>query len=293
MDQADRLRYLFQQNNMKRCRVITVTGGKGGTGKTCISVNLSIALRKLGYNVLIIDADIGFSNAEIELGVISKFTLYDVLYGNKKIIDVINDGPIGVKFISTGGNFDLINGDIDLNVFFNNINILDNYFDYIIVDTGAGINKTVKGFIDMSDDVVVVTTPEPTAIMDAYILIKSIQELSDKNLYLIVNKVTNQSEYVSVYERLNNALINFLGTTINDLGYIHEDARISECIKAQNPIILKYQSSKPSKDITRIAENLTNHKSTKKKEGLLGIFKKMLLNSGGIYNGEHKTRAKD
>ncbi|AFK86808.1 MULTISPECIES: MinD/ParA family ATP-binding protein [Thermoanaerobacterium] len=285
MDQAERLRYLFQQNSAKRCRVITVTGGKGGTGKTCISVNLSIALKKLGYKVLIVDADIGFSNAEIELGVVSNYTLYDVLYGNKKIVDVINDGPVGVKFISTGGNFDLVNGDIDLNVFFNNIKILDNYFDYIIVDTGAGVNKTVKSFIDMSDDVIIVTTPEPTAIMDAYILIKTINDLSDKNLYLIVNKVANQSEYVSVYERLNNALINFLGASIINLGFIHEDAKISECIKMQIPIVLKYQYSKPSKDIARIAEVLTNYKTDKKKEGLLGIFRKMFLNGGGINNG--------
>lgn len=293
MDQAERLRYLFQQNNMKRCRVITVTGGKGGTGKTCITVNLSIALRKFGYNVLIIDADIGFSNAEIELGVVSNFTLYDVLYGNKKITDVINDGPIGVKYISTGGNFDLINGNINLSVFFNSINILDNYFDYIIVDTGAGINRTIKSFIDLSDDVIVVTTPEPTAIMDAYVLIKSIEKLNDRNLYLIVNKVANHNEYINVYERLNNALINFLGITITDLGYIHEDAKISECIKAQNPVILKYQSSKSSRDIIRIAENLSKHKSTQKKEGLLGIFKKMLLGDGGIYSGVRKTRSKD
>lgn len=293
MDQAERLRYLFQENNKKRCRVITVTGGKGGTGKTCISVNLSIALRKFGYNVLIIDADIGFSNAEIELGVVSNFTLYDVLYGNKKITDVINDGPVGVKYISTGGNFDLIHDDIDFNVFFNSINIIDNYFDYIIVDTGAGINKTIKSFIDLSDDVIVVTTPEPTAIMDAYVLIKSIEKLNDKNLYLIVNKVANPGEYIAVYQRLNNALMNFLGATINDLGYIHEDAKVSECIKAQSPVVLKYQSSKPSRDIIRIAETISNHKSSQKKEGLLGIFKKMLLNNGGIYNGIHKTRSKD
>ncbi|SNX55499.1 AAA family ATPase [Thermoanaerobacterium sp. RBIITD] len=277
MDQAEKLRYLFRNNGVKRCRVITVTGGKGGTGKTCIAVNISLALRKMGYNVLIMDADIGFSNVEIELGVVSKNTLYDVLYGNKKISDIINEGPIGIKYISTGGDFDLTLGDIDLNIFFNSLSILDNYFDFIIVDTGAGINKTIKNFIDLSDDVVIVTTPEPTSIMDAYILIKSINKLCEKELYLIVNKTKNNYEYSKVYEKINNALYNFLGITINNLGCIHDDPKISECIKLQNPIILKYQFSKTARDITDIAKKLSNNVSNRSKEGLFGIFKKMLL----------------
>lgn len=118
MDQAESLRRLVsQKKGIKKSRVITISGGKGGIGKTCISVNLSLALKKLGYNVTIIDADLGFSNVEIELGVTSKYTLFDVLYNNKMITEVISEGPLGVKYISSGGDFTLIDKGVDLTLF--------------------------------------------------------------------------------------------------------------------------------------------------------------------------------
>lgn len=100
----------------------------------------------MGYNVTIIDADLGFSNVEIELGVTSKYTLLDVLYNNKMITEVISEGPLGIKYISSGGDFNLINEGVDLSLFLNNIKILDYYSDFIIIDTGAGLNNVVSNF---------------------------------------------------------------------------------------------------------------------------------------------------
>ena len=275
MDQAQKLRELFSKPSHSKSRVITVTGAKGGIGKTCIAVNISLALKKLGYNTLLIDADIGFSNVEIELGTISKYTLYDVLYNKRKIIDIINEGPLGLKYITSGGDFDFLKSDMDFDIFLNNIRILDYYSDFIIIDTGAGINSTVQKFINAADEVLVIITPEPTSIMDAYLLIKNLLAKKNTVINIIVNKAKNYNEYKEVFNRFNSVVSHFIGVKINDFGFLLEDGRISECIKAQIPILIKYQNSNTSKDIMEIAMKISKTEVKYKQDGLMGIFKKI------------------
>ena len=282
MDQAESLRKLVsQKNKIKRSRVITITGGKGGIGKTCISVNLSLGLKKLGYNVTIIDADLGFSNVEIELGVTSKYTLLDVLYNNKMITEVISEGPLGIKYISSGGDFNLINEGVDLSLFLNNIKILDYYSDFIIIDTGAGLNNVVSNFLKAADEVLLIVTPEPTSIMDAYTLIKYSLVGEDKKINVLINKVKNFNEYKKIYERFEAVVKNYLGVPLIDLGYLENDEKMMECIIEQHPIVLKYENSKTSKRILQIAAQIANQPPPIENKGLWGIFSR-LINRGGF-----------
>ncbi|HHW56565.1 MAG TPA: MinD/ParA family protein [Clostridia bacterium] len=282
MDQAESLRRLVSQGKkIKKSRVITVTGGKGGIGKTCISVNLSLSLKKLGYNVTIIDADLGFSNVEIELGVTSKYTLLDVLYNNKTITEVINEGPLGIKYISSGGDFNLIKEGVDLSLFLNNIKILDYYSDFIIVDTGAGLNEVVHNFLKAADEVLIIVTPEPTSIMDAYTLIKYSLMGENKKINVLINKAKSFEDYKKVYNRFEKVVQNYLGVFLIDLGYLEEDEKMMECIIEQNPIILKYGNSKTARRIMHIASQIANQPPPKENNGLWGIFSR-LINRGGF-----------
>lgn len=281
MDQAESLRRLMTEKKVRKSRVLTVTGGKGGIGKTCISVNLSLALKKLGYNVTIIDADLGFSNVEIELGVISRYTLLDVLYNKKKITEVINEGPLGIKYISSGGDFNLINKDVDLSVFLNNIKILDYYSDFVIIDTGAGLNTVVNNFIKAADEIFIIVTPEPTSIMDAYAMIKYSLKDENKKINVIINKVKNFEEYEEVYSRFKIVVKNYLGVDIYNLGYLEYDNKMLECIKMQQPIILKYENSKTSKNIVAIASRIANMPESTYSVGLFGFFNR-IFNKGGF-----------
>jgi len=282
MDQAESLRKLVsQKKKIKRSRVITITGGKGGIGKTCISVNLSLGLKKLGYNVTIIDADLGFSNVEIELGVTSKYTLLDVLYNNKMITEVISEGPLGIKYISSGGDFNLINEGVDLSLFLNNIKILDYYSDFIIIDTGAGLNNVVSNFLKAADEVLLIVTPEPTSIMDAYTLIKYSLVGEDKKINVLINKVKNFNEYKKIYDRFETVVKNYLGVSLIDLGYLENDEKMMECIIEQHPIVLKYENSKTSKRILQIAAQIANQPPPIENKGLRGIFSR-LINRGGF-----------
>ncbi|KKC29620.1 MinD/ParA family ATP-binding protein [Caldanaerobacter subterraneus] len=277
MDQAESLRRLVsQKKGIKKSRVITISGGKGGIGKTCISVNLSLALKKLGYNVTIIDADLGFSNVEIELGVTSKYTLFDVLYNNKMITEVISEGPLGVKYISSGGDFTLIDEGVDLTLFLSNIKILDYYSDFIIIDTGAGLNKVVHQFLQAADEIVLIVTPEPTSIMDAYTLIKHSLVGEKKKINVLINKVKNFEEYRKIYKRFETVVNNYLGVSLNDLGYLEIDEKMTECIIEQTPIVIKYHNGKTAKQLIQIAAKLANQSPPEEPQGLWGIFTKLL-----------------
>ena len=187
-DQAERLRQLLknsknstQSNNLKKMtsntRIIAVTSGKGGVGKTNFTINLAISLSNLGYSVIVIDADIGLANVDVLLGLTPKETLTSVLNQNKRITDIIIDGPNGVKIIAGGsGIYDMLQLDNNsLEYFKNQLLEIENQFDFVLIDTGAGISETVMGFVISANEVILITTPEPTSITDAYALIKALK----------------------------------------------------------------------------------------------------------------------
>ena len=174
MDQASGLRNIIKANQTRPlARVITVTSGKGGVGKSNTAINLAVQFRKMGQRVIILDADFGLANIEIMFGAVPKHNLYDLIYKGMKMEDIITWGPSEIGFISGGSG---IAGMSDLSrdyltYIIQNLAQLDAMADIIIVDTGAGISDAVLEFLVASGEIIVVTTPEPTSITDSYSLL--------------------------------------------------------------------------------------------------------------------------
>ncbi len=208
----------------KRMKVISVASGKGGVGKSNLSVNLSIALADIGYKVLLLDADLGLANVNILLGVIPKTNIFHVIQGKKKLYEVVLTVPQGIDIIAGASGFsELANlsGEVRKK-FIRDLGKFQSY-DYLVIDTAAGLHSSVLSFIQASQEVIIITTPEPTAITDAYGIIKAIVNLGFTNIKLVVNKVRNIMEGKKVSDRIIQIASQFLNVHINSLGYLYED----------------------------------------------------------------------
>ncbi|MBO9599783.1 MAG: P-loop NTPase, partial [Cohnella sp.] len=182
-DQAEALRHLVHTTSSdlaKATRIITITSGKGGVGKSNFSLNFAMALQKRGFSVLVFDADISFANIDVLLGTPAQYNLIHLLNGEKSIWDIIQTGPNGLQFIAGGSGFkDLVRlSDQEIEYFAQQIGKLNGHVDFIVFDTGAGLSKETVRFITAADETIVVTTPEPTSITDAYALIKMIKSMA-------------------------------------------------------------------------------------------------------------------
>ena len=263
-DQADTLRKMVRTQKMSNPRIIAITSGKGGVGKTNLSVNLSLALVEMGYRVALLDVDLGLANADIVLGVSPEYNLSHVLRGEKTIRDVIAEGPLGLKLLAGGsGVYDMANlNGWRLEAFANSIEQLNRDFDFVILDTGGGIHRNVLSFVLATSEVIVVTTPEPTAITDAYGIIKVIyQKNPDSQINLVVNMAHNPSEAELVADKLNSVLQQFINKRVNYLGYVLFDQHVSKAVADQLPVIMAYPSSITSRSIKRIARCLAGDDS--------------------------------
>ena len=279
IDQASKLREMISRKstinedinlvasnaNQASSRIICVTSGKGGVGKTNFTINLAIALSKQDLRVVVIDADLGLANIDVVTGSIPKFTLLDIIRTDRSIEEIMNDGPGGVKIISGGsGVLDLV--DMPQENFDKIIGRLDEvckYADIILIDTGAGISKSVMSFVLAANEVIVVTTPEPTAITDAYAMIKTVS-LQDKGkkIKVVINRSENINEGKITFEKLQNASEKFLNVKIEKLGYLVDDSNVSRAVKLQNPFLLQFPNARVSKNIELIALNLNSSKAT-------------------------------
>ncbi|HOV26871.1 MAG TPA: MinD/ParA family protein [Pseudobacteroides sp.] len=273
MDQAEKLRKIvdnlksMQINKQdlvpaiekKSPKVITVTSGKGGVGKTNIAVNLGIALSELGLKVIILDADFGLANIDVLFGMIPKHTLLDVIHSEKDIFEVLSDGPCNVKFISGGsGVEELVKLDSSqLKMFLSKISLMDKIADVILIDTGAGLSDHVMNFVMSADEVLLVTTPEPTSITDAYALIKMISNRDKERLIkVIVNRADNMNEANDLLNKLCLVSEKFLSLKLSPLGYLLHDDVVVKAVKAQNPFLISFPKSNVSKQIRDISKKL-------------------------------------
>lgn len=286
MDQAANLRKLTESNSTlklvpkqakKMTKIIAIASGKGGVGKTTLSVNLAIAIAKAGHKVLIFDGDLGLANINVLLGIIPKYNLYHVVKGHKTLKDIIIHTQEGIDIIAgASGYSQLANlNDVQRNNLIKGFADLDNY-DYMIIDTGAGISANVIGLIMPADEVIVITTPEPTSITDSYGLIKSIVSQSkDKNLKIIVNRVRSAIEGKKVADRVIDISGQFLEVQVENLGFIFQDEEVERSIREQKPYILNSPRSKASACLTRITHNLLQMEGFEGEgEGLAGFIKK-------------------
>lgn len=290
MDQAARLRKLVEERKVdqirvdqkKTARIISVTSGKGGVGKTSLSVNLAAHLSKQGTKILLIDADLGLSNVEIMLGVTPSYTLKDVIKHGKDIEDVIINGPYNLDFISGGNGFlELAElSEIEREEILIKIHKLEELYDIIIIDTGAGISKNVTAFLTISDEIIVITTSEPTALTDAYSIMKVISEEKLKQkIGLIINRVKTKSEFQQASNILISAAKKFLGEEIKSLGYVYEDPNVRKTIYKKTPFVIYYPDSKASDCIIDIVANLKLKEKPEKKISMMDKFMRLFETS--------------
>ena len=292
MDQAQNLRNIIKKQNTKtitNARVIAVTSGKGGVGKSSISINLALALTELGKKVIILDADFGLANVEVMFGVIPKNNLGDLIFKGMNIKDIIVEGPRGVDFISGGsGIAKLVNLEKEqVKRLVGKLSELEEIADVIIIDTGAGIHPAVMEFLISSPETIVVTTPEPTSITDSYALLKalSLNEGFDKEntkIKMIANRVASENEGVNLHEKLSAVVGRFLEIDIEYMGIVPQDSYIQKAIMKQKPVYIMYPNAPASKRFKEIAENIVNNEEiTIKTKGIRSYFKSVFTRKRG------------
>ncbi len=265
-----------------KTRIISITSGKGGVGKTMVSVNLAIAMAKAGKKVLLFDGDLGLANVNVLLGIIPEYNLYEVMRGKKRIEDVIITTNYGIDIIAgANGISQLANlSDDQREAFIRGLQSVSGY-DVMIIDTGAGVGANVIGLVIPADDVIVVTTPEPTAITDAYGMIKSIvANRQDKIIKLIVNRVPSAIEAKRVADRLISISSQFLKTRVENLGFIFEESTVQKSIRNQRPNVTLFPGSKSAACIHHLAARVLNTTYKADAQGIMGFFQKILNMSG-------------
>lgn len=291
-DQANRLRQLNEMMCASRsailkpiqtqARVITVTSGKGGVGKTNLTVALALAFARLEKKVLILDADLGLSNVDVILGASPPGNLLQVIHNGLALDDVVADGPLGIKYISGGsGIYDLYNlSDSQIQYFLHQVAQLDNWADIILIDTGAGLNRMVLNFIQAADEVIVVTTPEPTSVADAYAVIKAYASQGGQSpVRLVVNRVRELAEGEEVISKLAKVSQRFLGLSISHLGFIFEDRTVQKAVASQVPLMIAYPDSVAARCIDRIAYSLVFGEDLPVPRGIRSLFQRVLARS--------------
>ncbi|MFZ5632052.1 MAG: MinD/ParA family protein [Bacillota bacterium] len=249
-----------EELNCAPARVIAVSSGKGGVGKTSLVVNLAITLAAMGQRVVIFDADLGLANAEVLMGITPPSTLFDCLYGDKDMEDIVIPGPCGVKLVSGGSGFlELANLDSARRQrLIESLAYFDREADFLIIDTGAGISKNVLGFVAAASEVIVVVTPEPTSLTDAYSLIKVLAMFKvHSEVMLVINRAVDEREARRTAQRVENVVGQFLQIRVNTIGWIMEDRLVSQAVKNQEPFSMFYPHSLPGQSISLIAKYLT------------------------------------
>lgn len=252
-DQAEKLREIMKGKarnegstatvpGEKKTRIIAVASGKGGVGKTNLSINMALAYARLGKKVVVLDADLGLANVNVILGVIPKFNLYHVIKNQKTMKDIILDTEYGIQIVAGASGFSRIANltDEERSGFIHDMQELS-HADIIIIDTSAGVSQNVLAFVQAADEAVIVTTPEPTAITDAYGIIKIIStEIDDLDLglKLVVNRASSVLEAKKVSQRVINITGQFLNMKVDYLGFVFDDPGVSIAVKKQEPFLI-------------------------------------------------------
>jgi flagellar biosynthesis protein FlhG len=288
-DQAETLRALSQEfeekkqakiKGLKTARVLSITSGKGGVGKTICVANLAVAMAKRGYRVLIIDADLGLANIDLHFGLNPKFNLNHFFAGQKQLEEILVEATDGIMILPAGSGFQqythLNSG--QKNRLMEEINLLHGRFDVVLIDTEAGISENVTYFILAAQEIIVVTTPEPTALSDAYALMKLLSTMfNEKRFKLIVNSVVSENEALDAYQKLTLVSSRFIDISIDFLGAIPMDKRFIDSIRKQKPLVELYPKTKPSQAFSEIVENIELRSEKQAQKGSMQFFWKNML----------------
>lgn len=274
-DQASVLRELAsrEKRTQSKIRVIAVTSGKGGVGKTNFTVNLALALADYGQRIIILDGDLGLANVDIAFGLTARYTIEHLLSGEKSIEQILLTGPRGIGIIPGGsGVQELANLERDkLTNVLSNLGRLEKMADILIIDTGAGLGHAVMNFLRAADDIILVTTPEPTSLTDAYGLLKTLRkEAGEVPIHLVINRVKTEADARTTFKRLETAVCKFLNGSIDFIGYIYDDPLVGRAVMQQEPLGISYPESSAYRCIQWIAGTVS------------GIYLRPPRQSGGI-----------
>ncbi len=282
MDQAEQLRNIIKANSqLPLARVITVTSGKGGVGKSNTAINLAVQLQKLGQRVVILDADFGLANIEIMFGAIPRHNLSDLIYQGMQMKDIITQGPMDIGFISGGsgiaGMANLNRDSLDYIVM--KLRELDEMADIVIVDTGAGISDAVLEFLVASGEVLLVTTPEPTSITDSYSLIKALARHSKYSsetttVKVVANRVRGEQEAEMLFHKLETVVDKYLKIPIEYLGMVPQDEQLARAVMQQMPVSIENPGAKSAMAYEQLAAKLMNRETGKvqPRRGMAAFF---------------------
>lgn len=298
MDQATHLRQMVEiqsQNivklkrdgkvqsdiNAKGPRVIAVASGKGGVGKTNIVVNLAIASRRIGNRVLIFDADLGLANIDIIFGLNPKYNIENIINGEKELSEIIVKGPEGIDIIPASSGVQeltqLTEGQ-KMNLL-NEFDILNRMYDLLLVDTGAGVSSNVIYFNLAAEERMIVATPEPTSVTDAYALIKILFfKYGIKNFYLLLNMVKDEKEAKSVYDKFTKVVDRFMGgISIDYAGFIPRDNLLREAVARRKPVMCAYPEASSCNSFKLLADYLSKRGKNMQSDGNIKFFWKRLI----------------
>lgn len=240
-------------------RTIAITSGKGGVGKTTLSTNLGIALRQMGQRVVLFDADLGLANLDVMMGVRARYTLENVLAGEVPLAEAVSEGPGGVRFIAGGSGVEaLVNLDTrHLHLFLSELMNLESSTDWLIFDTGAGIDRNVMAFLQASDQVLLVVTPDPSSMLDAYATAKVLWSHSTSaKVKIIPNSVRDEAEGKAIYAKLFSICKQFLNQGPDYGGFVRYDPKAAACVRKRVPFVLEDTELPASRDVAAIAAGL-------------------------------------
>jgi flagellar biosynthesis protein FlhG len=276
VDQATRLRELAGAAR-RAATTVAITSGKGGVGKTNLAVNLAICLAEKGLRVALVDLDMGLANADLLMNLRTRYTLLHVISGQRTIEEVCTTGPAGIRFVAGASGFEQL---ANLTEFERRnlivwLQTLEDHTDIVVMDCGAGISRNVVSFAVAADRVIVVTTPQPTALTDAYAVVKVLhREARVGWTGLFVNMAESKAEARAAYQRLASVAERFLNYSIADSGYMLHDSAVEQAVRHRDPFVIRYANSNASACIAAMADDLARSVSGLSRRG--GFFKRVV-----------------
>lgn len=300
MDQAEGLRTMMQQSFgpsrshstvesekdplLPRCpRVISVTSGKGGVGKTNVVVNLALAFRRLGKKVLVLDADLGLANIDVLLGLVPRYTIEHLFGREKRFSEILVEGPEGMQILPASSG---VHSLVDLNesqklLLLEEVDLFAGETDFLLIDTGAGISSNVLYFNMAAQESIVIATPEPTSLTDAYALMKVLStQYGKKEFLILVNFVSGEEEAKRVFKKISKVVDHFLKTlSIDYLGFIPFDEKLPLAVRSQKLVLDIFPEAPSSQRFEVLARTLFDRPSLTKAPGGIQFFWKRLFAS--------------
>ncbi len=263
--------------------VYSITSGKGGVGKTAVVSNLAYALAYLGKRVLILDADLGLANIDVVFGLTPAYNLNHFFSGEEELHNILIEGPLGIKILPAGSgiqNYTRLESRQKRRLL-EGLDSMNTHFDYVLIDTEAGISENVTYFNTAAQEILIVTTPEPTAITDAYALMKLLSiQFHEKKFNLLVNQIRTEDDALDVFKKLTMVSNRYLDISIDYLGSIPEDRQMVESIRKQKVISELLPGSKVTKAFSQLASRICSEPAQPSPKGNIQFFWNKLLNIG-------------